>query len=306
VQYPTDIDDWCITDTGICGTPRSSLSDPATGTTRAIYAFRLRRLWGCIHTSLYSDTVLSNPANKLHLTRIQHLRTELENWRASIPPLTPLAGEALSLFTTSDGFDLDYNYALLLLYRVQIIASKGAAIDSIFFECMQAAASICHGYRRQFIGKPTSYTWGALHELFLAGLTYLHCLWTSPAVREATRQDQVSSTCTDCTIVLVVMAERWGAAAPYRDIFEALAGRTMTMMADKSHEKRMLTSTPTQPDGPDAGDMMQWRERIADTGMSGGVDMLLTGLIGDLPSHNQDADAEGSDVDTYAGNAILG
>lgn len=257
--------------------------------TRAIYAFRIRRLLGRIHTSLYSELVPSGPAKQMYRTHIEHLRREVEDWKSSMPLLTEATrgkSAALSLFQTSEWFDLEYNYTILQLYRVLIVGGQEGATDGIFLDCLRASESICHSYRRQFLGKPTSYTWSALHELFLAGLTYLHCLWTSQAARKASRQGQVSSTCTNCTIVLVIMAERWDTAAPYRDIFEALAKRTITMMDENGHGDWTLPSAESQPEGSGgAGDFMQWRSCIEDTGgMSEGLDELLTSLIGDAPS----------------------
>jgi hypothetical protein len=288
-----DIDDAYITENGLRGTPRSSSDDPPTSMTGAIHTFRIRRILGRIHTSLYSD-VTPTPA-KTDQTQIEQFRAEIEAWRASVTPTTSHTGEALSLFATSDWFDFEYNYTILQLYRSQIVESQDTATDKVFLDCLRAAEGICRGYRRQFLGKPTSYTWAALHELFLAGLTYLHCLWTSPSAREANRPGQVSSTCTDCTIVLVMMAERWDAAAPYRDIFEALANRTITMMDDKTHENWNLPHALTQPDDLDADDLMQWMTNIADTGMADGIDGLLTSLIGELPSQEQEF-AVGSDL----------
>ncbi|RFU28297.1 hypothetical protein B7463_g8032, partial [Scytalidium lignicola] len=298
-EYPMDIDDSCITNETIRGTPRSSSSDPPTSMTRAIHAFRFRLILSNIHTSLYSDIIHPNPANHFH--HIEHLRSKIEDWRASTPPLKPLMGEELSLFVTAESFDMDYNYSILQLYRLQIIDSTGGATDGIFLECMRAAESLCHSYRRQFFKKPTTYTWAALHELFLAGLTYLHCLWTSPAARGATQQHLVSNTCTDCTIVLVLMAERWVTAAPYRDIFEALSRHTMSMMANKSDEQSTLPSVLTQHDNPDAGHLAQWIACIADEGMSEGYNGLLTSWVDDLPLQEQNSEAGWSWDDNDAG-----
>ncbi|KIN08863.1 hypothetical protein OIDMADRAFT_100432 [Oidiodendron maius Zn] len=275
-EFPMDIDDSYITAAGICGRPRSSSSEPPTSMSVAIHVFRLRCFWARVHTSLYSDTTHCSPDH----ARTQELHAELENWLASAPPITPRVGDALSIFGSRDWFDLNYNFSILLLYRGQIIDSKGAA-DSVFMTCLQSCANICHGYRRQYIGRPVNYTWGAIHFLFMAGLTYLHCLWTSPAIREAVRHDDLSSTCTDCTIVLAVMAEKWKGAAPYRDIFDALASRTMTMMVDKNHDQWMLPTTLALSDGLDPADLIQWMADITDMGMSDGMDRLLTGLIGD-------------------------
>lgn len=230
-----DIDDSCITEETMHGDPRCSPMDSPTNMTRAIHAFRFRRILSKIHSSLYSD--ITRPSPELRLQHIEYLRSEIEQWRRATPPLKPTIGKELSLFVTADSFDMDYNYSILQLYRFQIIDSTDGATESVFIECMQAAESICHSYRRQFFRKPTAYTWTALHELFLAGLTYLHRLWTSNAACEITQQHLVSNTCTDSTIVLVIMAERWPAAAPYRDIFEALARQTTSMMAKRSNEQ---------------------------------------------------------------------
>ncbi|KAL5333333.1 putative transcriptional activator protein acu-15 [Aspergillus crustosus] len=285
-EYPMDIDDSHITETKIRGTPRSLPTDPSTVVTKAIHTFRIRRLLGRIHSSLYSNSTPCCSGKHYQEYQIQHLRSELELWRSNVPT-TPCPTEALSLFSTPDWFDLEYNYTILQLYRVQITDHQATAVDRVFFDCLQAAESICHSYRRQFLGKSMSYTWTALHELFLAGLTYLHCLWTSPAARRSYRQGQVSSTCTDCTVVLVIMAERWDAAAPYRDIFGMLANRTMMMMderADGSWERPVAAAEPDTCD-----ELMEWMTRVTDMGMSEGFDTLLTGFVGDFSAESADS-----------------
>lgn len=251
----------------------------------ALHGFRIRALQGRIQTTIYSNTTISNsPAHQAH---VQGLRLELDEWRASCPPLKPPPPSGtLSFFTTTDWFAVNYNYAILQLYRVQITDRKGGDREQIFMECLQAAKSICNSFRRQFFGNPTTYTWGALHELFLAGLTYLYCLWTSPAARRATRHDYISSTCTDCTMVLVKLAEQWSHAAPYRDIFESLASRTMTMMADQQRGGEE-PSTATIP--PDQQNLSQWWAGIADTGGPVGVEWILDELMNDLSSQEQHA-----------------
>jgi hypothetical protein len=100
------------------------------------------------------------------------------------------------------GIKANYNYAILQLYRILITNSTDSAPDEIIMKCLNAAKTICQSFRRQHFGKPKTYTWGALNELFLVGLTYLYCMWVSPTARELTRNDEVSSACTDCTMVL--------------------------------------------------------------------------------------------------------
>ncbi|KPM37048.1 hypothetical protein AK830_g9524 [Neonectria ditissima] len=291
-EFPLDLEDSFITTAGVCGSPRRSPTDPPTMMTYAIHAFRIRTLQGRIQTSLYSDITVRAP--EIRKARVQGFLTELDNWHAlGPPPIVPPDGGGLSFFVTPDWFQVNYNYAILQLYRVQITNSKEPASDDIFKTCLDAAKSTCHRYRRQFFGKPTTYTWGALHELFLAGLTYVYCLWTSPAAREASRLDQVSSTCTDCIMVLVILAERWSEAAPYRDIFEALASRTMTMMAD-TQQGEIIASTALGPEQDQyLDDLPQWMAGIADSGISLGVDLLLSGLIDEFQSQEHHVNGEG-------------
>ncbi|KAK7214664.1 hypothetical protein V2G26_002667 [Clonostachys chloroleuca] len=282
-EYPTDIDDADIPASGPCYSSRQSPTDPPTGMTRAIHTFRIRHILAHLHTTLYSNSKSCCPPKHSRLEQVQKFRAEIENWRAEIPPLPPCT-EALALFQTSDWFEMEYNYTILQLYRSQIIHHSGT-VESVFLDCMRAAESICHSYRSQYLGKPTSYTWTGLHELFLAGLTFLHCLWTSPTVRETYRQGRVASVCTDCTIMLVLMAERWKAAAPYRDTFETLAKRTITMMDDKPGGARNLSDATPEPQTSPKDGLAQWMALISDAGITEGyINGLLNSVVGDFPS----------------------
>lgn len=249
----------------------------------AIHVIRLRCLWARIHASLYSGAASCHADQPPHNTHVGQLRGELDEWLASMPPIPPRRGAALTIFATREWFDLKYNYVILLLYRGQVI-KHGGVTDAALAECLQAARRICDGYRRQYIGRPVNYTWGALHFLFTAGLTYLHCLWAAPpAARDAVRYDEISRTCSNCTVVLVVMAERWLEAAPYRDIFEALAGRTLAMMVDRRGQGQPAgTGSPATAGGLDPGDLSQWMADIADSGVSGGIDELLADITGGI------------------------
>lgn len=247
--------------------------------TRAIHTFRIRRLLSRIHTHLYSKPDPRCFGKHDQKIDVQNIRAEIEKWRSEIPSTPSHASEELVLFTTEDWYDLEYNYTILQLYRAQIIDHRAETTDDVFFDCVRAAEGICQSYRRQFLGKRTSCTWTALHELFLAGLTYLHCLWTSPAAREACGYGKANATCNDCIIALVVMAERWDAAAPYREIFIALANRTMSMMSDRIAESasRNMTSAESK-DHDNKEDMTEWMRIVADAGVLQGYNGLLTGL----------------------------
>lgn len=277
IQLPLDIEEFQLTRMGITGSSRTTLTQPPTMMTYAIHGFRIRILLGRIQAALYSDCSITRTER---LSRGEKLYNVLETWSADTPPpRQPPDGGALSFFLTEDFHNVSYNYALLQIYRIQIADRKNTTPDEIFLKCMQASKNICRSFRRQFLGKPTAYTWSAVHEMFLAGLTYIYCLWTSAACREVTRNDQLSSTCTDCTVVLVVLGERWTCATPFRDVFELLSARTITMMADLQQGRQPGPSPLHIAKETSPTDLDQWIEGIYNTGSTLGADWLLNELI---------------------------
>ena len=278
-QYPLDLDDAFITETTIISPPRASYLDPPTSMSVAIHVFKSRFLWARIHTELLSDMAIEFSGRE---ERILRMRSDIEEWMATRPPVPEHSPSALVLFGCEDWFSTNYSFSILLLYRSKLTdQSTSNTTDQVFLDCFAAAGNVCRRYRRQFVGRNVGYTWQALHFLFLAGLTYLHCLWTSPAVRQSAQHDEVSSTASHCTMLLVVMAERWAGVAPYRDLFEALAGRTMTMLVERGRQVEEGSEGIGRGcvgEGEDL-DWSQWLEVIADAGMSTAVDKLLTGLM---------------------------
>lgn len=275
-----DVEDSSITVGGIFTLPHdSTLGSLPTVMARAIHHFRIRRLMSRIHSALYSDVTICDPADETYRTQVAKFRTEVDNWRASAPTMLN-KGQELSLFATAAWFDLEYHYVLLQLYRRQITHGQTDPADPAILICLQAAQSMCQTYRRLYMQRSMTCTWAALHEVFLAGLMYLHCIWTFPTAREAHMQGQVHSTCGNCTVVLVIMAERWHEAATYRDIFENLANRTMAMV-----DQKMPLSTPPLVTGLEGGDLAEQMTLIDDMEIPEGFDELLMSLVGD--SHQQ-------------------
>ncbi|KAF5988298.1 purine utilization positive regulator [Fusarium bulbicola] len=282
-EFPLDLDDSVITEAGIVELPREYSSQPPKRMSTAIHVFKLRYIWARIHTSLLSDTVRLSIEDHTYHARIEQLRVDLDTWLANAPEARPHVNDDLSIFAKRAWYETNYSHTILLLYRSQLREYK-ESLSKVFEDCIEASRSICQTYRRLYIGTSTRYTWGTLHCLFLAGLTYLHCLWTSRAAWESIRPEDVSKTCTDCTMVLVAIAEGWQAAAPYRDTFEALASRVIAMVFKKSRTEQ--TSLPP-PSETETGEQNQdtwghWMNDMANAGVLEGVDGLLEGFISDF------------------------
>ncbi|KAH8696217.1 fungal-specific transcription factor domain-containing protein [Talaromyces proteolyticus] len=282
-EFPMDFNDSLITDT-LQGTPRSP-NNPPTSMSTAIHVFRLRCLWARIHHSLYSENALANANDVTYRSRIEELRAELDEWLASAPQVIPRTGRTLSIFATRAWYELNYNYTVLLLYRTELAEGRDSA-NTIFSDCIKAAKDICTQYRRLYVGTPIRHTWGTLRCIFFAGLVYLHCLWTAPGIRDTIQYDDVSRTCTDATMVLVVIAQAWEEAAPYRDLFETLANRTMTMIVNRNNGVHTSSYPRASADPTDQETLTQWMADIANTGMSDEMEELLAGFIDEFMTYD--------------------
>ncbi|KAJ9157324.1 Fungal specific transcription factor [Pleurostoma richardsiae] len=263
-ELPLDVEDDDITAAGFRRKPRSSAEEPPTQMTGFIHAIKLRRLWSKIGDLLYpsiSRAGILAMNGTMRQSLVDSLGQELEDWHNSIPePVDYSGSRPLSVFASKEWFQLAYDHSVLLLYRhdlnlpTQFIESGQA--DKVFEECYRRAREICLLYRRLYQSPTIQFTWGSLHILFLGGLTYLYCLWRSPRVRQSARRTDVMNTCMACNTVLVIIAERWSQATTYRDTFEALSERTISMIcgdaqhpADwRSDAVPLLGQTPNLPD----------------------------------------------------------
>ena len=303
-KYPLDIDDALISVGGIFGTPRTSPTAPLTSVSCAIHLYKMRQMWSRIHETMFS----TRSCQPIDFRFADSMRRELESWYAATPEQSYTApGGQLSVFSSKEWFSIAYHHTILLIYRRHLIVSSCGsaaqnsgdrsarsqqAIDSAFTICSNAGRQICLLYRQLYISRSVNYTWGSLHMLFLGGLTYLHTLWASNDVRQATRRDDVYTTCTACTMVLVIMAERWKAAASYRDIFETLTSKTITMMCDTERASWPVAQSNTrkQPwvaDQPATEQSLkqlpfqEWVDNVADIGMCEGVQSMLDTFLGE-------------------------
>lgn len=250
----------------------------------AIHTFRLRRIWSKIYYTYYSIS----PNTVSDSSLIPFFRAELDEWYASIPSPSQSSSTRLSVFGSRDWFQLAFSHSILLLYCPQIIRKQSPGISRAnsavsYRECFGASQKICELYRRIFIANASSCSWGSLHILFFAGLTYIFCLWSSPETRRDISYHDVYRTCTSCTVVLSLMAERWKAAAPHRDFFDVLANRTVNVVCNKDFKGWSEDGDASAGDIEDTQDteaepglMHDWIIQIAQSGMSMAVELLLT------------------------------
>lgn len=263
VDLPLDIDDENITISGITSSPRSQAADPPTLMSGTIHGIKLRRLWTKMNDQLYPPNGRQSCGDNCSQRRIiDSLRKDLEDWHAETPDqLDHSASHPLSVFASKSWFQLAYDYTVLLLYRhymfrqhsgrngaevnaTTVVDDTAEAANTALEECFVRARQICLSYRRIYQSSSVQFTWGSVHILFVAGLTYLFCLWHSSALRSKAKQSDIMSTCMACNTVLIIVAERWNLANSYRTAFETLSERTIRMICGDMDDVSNSVSLP--------------------------------------------------------------
>ncbi|KAL2441458.1 hypothetical protein ABEF95_014955 [Exophiala dermatitidis] len=275
VEFPLDIDDENITASGVLCEPRRSNLDPSTTMSAAIHTIRLRQIWARIQSSVYPQVGAGSTATPDSV--ILSLKRELDEWLDSSPSQLASNREHNNAFGSREWFEMMYHHSILLLHRYRLLSPQSDVPPATYLECAQSAALLCTGYRQFYISDRLTDTWAGLHNLFLGGVTFLYCLWSSPEVRAQFRLDKVSTTCTACAVVLAIMAERWAAAGPYRDAFDMLTNTTLTMLAERGTKS-------TEPTFPvfsiSANDQFSgYLSHMAEVGIGASVEELLSSML---------------------------
>ncbi|KAK7425070.1 hypothetical protein QQZ08_008346 [Neonectria magnoliae] len=276
-EMPLDIDDENINTLGLIQDPRSSNNEPPTNMTGAIHIIKLRRLWSKIGNSIYPTITNALPSHDVaQKALIDKLAQELEEWHSNIPqPPESSDLDPLSIFASREWFRLAYDHSILILYRYWMThdppVGEESGVEEALKICFDRARDLCLLYRRLFQSQSIQFTWGSLHILFLGGLTYLYCIWKSARLRQSARKMEVINTCMACNTALVIIAERWSNASAYRDIFELLSERTISLVCgdEVKDPDAIHTTLPTMNQDMPSSQAPALEDWIMDFGNSG-------------------------------------
>lgn len=235
---------------------------------------------------MYPQTGAGSPIPMMSSLLEKGFKLELKEWLDAAPAQLASNQAHNNAYGNSAWFELMYHHSILLLHRHSLVTehrmlsgdASQSSQPSVYVECASSAQAICHIYRQLYLKQQLNDTWGALHVLFLGGLSFLYCLWTNQETRAVFRLDKVSSTCTACVVVLSIMAERWAAVGPYRDTFEMLANYTQTMLAESSATTVMPATMPVFSTATNQ-QLTDYLSSMAEIGMCSSVEALLNDMI---------------------------
>ena len=171
---------------------------------------------------------------------IRDIHPRLEQWKACIPPLNKAHPQ--SIFACQHWWNAMYNGALLFLHRPNpLVPCLTASSLNICFEIScNVITSIKTLHREGKIDVP----WIWVHQLILAGLTMMYCVWHSNEIRTRISFEDLMDMTQRCSGVLAALAERFPGAAGCRDAFEMMSATTLREFVSKDSNVMPREETP--------------------------------------------------------------
>ncbi|KAK9476618.1 fungal-specific transcription factor domain-containing protein [Lipomyces japonicus] len=233
VPFPCDLDDVFITFEGIATPPDST---PPSYKQVAVHIFQIRRLQSEIQTILYERAELPRRFSSLREWQT-NMSIRLEEWHRSCPK----SSKDMNCNFNLSFLDINFHQTRLLLHGI-CPAIPRPSIEA-FFIIADASEKVIRAYQQLHGEKNINYTWMAVHTLFMAGTSYLYCLYHSKEVRSLTRMDAIDFHTMACIHVLTAMVDKCDAAAACRDTFELLTAAILRMCYNEKVASGEIVST---------------------------------------------------------------
>ena len=182
----------------------------------ALSMIKIRQIQSELQRVLYTNAEVPRRYGSLEEWKIQIIR-RVHDWKHNCPK-TP---EEMNCDYNIGTFDLNYYHTLLNIYGLSPKNYKLSTED--FVEASSAARGLIETYTSLLASKSINYTWAAVHNLFMAGSSYLYTIYNCEAVREKNNLAEVKMITSDCLSVLGSLIDTCDAAKNCRDVFKNLS-----------------------------------------------------------------------------------
>lgn len=144
-----------------------------------LHVIKLRQINAAIYMSLHaaSASTTSDYGNPDALREAHY--ADLNTWLVTAPRYGPTSG--VPMLQTAEWFQIAYHFAVLSLYRPSRVFPV-SNLSSLRL-CADSAISLISCYNTLYAKNRISYTFVALNSLFMAAVTMLYSLRSSPVIR---------------------------------------------------------------------------------------------------------------------------
>lgn len=164
---------------------------------------------------------------------MQDLGPRLQEWYTTIPDTNK--AHPLSIFACQAYWDILYNNAILLLHRPNSMVSH-VSTESLAIS-FDASCNMVNSIKLLQRDGRVDVLWRSVHQLFMAGLGVIYCLWHSKEIRDGHSVGSCIQTLQSCASTLSAMSETLHGAAGCRDIFDTLSSATINWLITYDAEK---------------------------------------------------------------------
>lgn len=215
-RYPSELEDACITPGDTETKDYSDQSGIMPSYKHISLAFfQVRQIQLECQKVLYENGELPRRFDSLEQWK-QDMNRRLHRWRKQCPKNF----RRMNTKFTTDFFDLNYNHTLLQLHG---LSSKTIELThEAYHTILDALKNLMGCYTKLFIKKAINYTWAAVHNLFMAGTSYLFVLYNSELVRNENPHEEVARVTENCLVVLSLLIDSCAAAQACMETFQML------------------------------------------------------------------------------------
>lgn len=209
--------------------------------------FRIRHIQLEVQRILYEDEEISRRFNDISQWKA-YIMEQLQIWLESLPE----PGSIADCDFHSEFFLLNYNHTLLMING---LSPKSLKLSPKEFQIVaRSLQNIMRCYTQLYVKKSINYTWAAVHNLFIAGTSFLFVLYHSDEIRQQYEMHQVMKITGDCISILSLLKVSCDAAKSCSESFQVLTAAVLKLKydvdVDANYETRSNTkSSRTESDG---------------------------------------------------------
>lgn len=229
VPFPSELDDTLIIDSSFGNPSTITLDYSQKKSTSSSYKsvalsfFRIRKIQAEIQSILYECASLPRQYSSLDHWR-DEMAAKLDNWHHECPKSTKKMNCNFNLRF----IELNYHQSKLLLYGLCPAYTSSPTVEG-YDIIAEAGEKVIQIYSDMNNQRVINYTWVVVHNLFMAGTSYLYALYHSPELRAKTTVESITKTTAACTEVLASMIGQCDAATSCRDTFGILTAAILKL-----------------------------------------------------------------------------
>ncbi|KAI5970349.1 PPR1 [Candida margitis] len=192
----------------------SSIGDVISYKTVSLAMITIRKLQSEVTKILYTGSEIPRQYTDLSHWKMDIL-SRLTHWYQNLPTPQQMNCDFNPIF-----FHLNYHHTLLYIHGLGP-RNYSLTVDDIR-QVSISAKEVINCYTQLFLTKSVNYTWAAVHNLFMAGTSYLYSLYNSDEIRAMNPINTVMLSCSNCLKILSSLIDKCDAAQYCCEIFHNL------------------------------------------------------------------------------------